>query len=57
VRNRVSQCLRVLLNGAEDVQEMKDIESNKLRILTDVGQSRAVCIRILLSGAFGKRRY
>jgi len=49
--------LRVLLNGAEDVQEMKDIESNKLRILTDVGQSRAVCIRILLSGAFGKRRY
>jgi hypothetical protein len=43
MRNRVSQCLRVLLNGAEDIQEMEDAELNELRIrhlqaLTDVGQ-------------------
>jgi hypothetical protein len=47
MRNRVSQCLRVLLNGGEDGQEVEEAELNELRIghlqaLTDVGQSRAI---------------
>lgn len=48
MRNRVSQCLRVLLNGGEDGQKVnEDADLNELRVrhlqaLDDVGQSRFI---------------